>query len=156
MNRINLAALFAGLAFGFLVAAARLNDYNVIHNMLLLKQSYVFLMMASAIGTAAPILYILDRKHWHTMDGVINLRRQPITRRNIAGAAVFGTGWAVAGTCPVPALAMTVGGTVLGAFVMAGLMTGIVLRDSVAEHSLQPLLRRLRPSAEGETVAAES
>ena len=51
---MNCVSFLAGLSFGFLVAAARLNDYNVIHNMLLLRQSYVFLMMATAIGTAAP------------------------------------------------------------------------------------------------------
>ena len=32
----------------------------------------------------------------------------------------FGTGWAVAGTCPVPALVMATGGTFLALFVIAG------------------------------------
>jgi uncharacterized membrane protein YedE/YeeE len=151
---VNRISFLAGLSFGFLVAAARLNDYNVIHNMLLLRQSYVFLMMATAIGTAAPILFFLNRKHWKTMDGEINLRRQPISRKNIAGAAVFGTGWAVAGSCPVPALAMTVGGTFMGAFVMAGLFGGIILRDAVETRSIQPILRKFRASREAEAEAA--
>lgn len=151
MNRVS---FLAGLAFGFLVAAARLNDYNVIHDMLLLREPDVFLMMASAIGVAAPILAYMQKKHWRTMDGEINLRRQPISRKNVTGAAIFGAGWAVAGSCPVPALAMTVGGSVLGAFVMAGLVSGIVLRDAVEARSLQPLLRRFRASSEVEPEAA--
>ena len=33
----------------------------------------------------------------------------------------FGTGWAVAGTCPAPAVAMATGGGFLAVFVIAGL-----------------------------------
>ncbi|HEY5477426.1 MAG TPA: DUF6691 family protein [Tepidiformaceae bacterium] len=152
MNRIS---FLAGAAFGFLVAAARLNDYNVIHDMLLLREPDVFLMMASAIGVAAPTLAYMNRKHWRTLDGELNLRRQPVSRKNITGAAVFGAGWAVAGSCPVPALAMTVGGSVLGLFVMAGLFTGIVLRDAVEARSIQPLLRRFRASSETEAAGVQ-
>lgn len=152
MNRIS---FLAGAAFGFLVAAARLNDYNVIHDMLLLREPDVFLMMASAIGVAAPTLAYMNRKHWKTLDGELNLRRQPVSRKNITGAAVFGAGWAVAGSCPVPALAMTVGGSVLGLFVMAGLFTGIVLRDAVEARSIQPLLRRFRASSETEAAGVQ-
>ena len=152
MNRIS---FLAGAAFGFLVAAARLNDYNVIHDMLLLREPDVFLMMASAIGVAAPTLAYMNRKHWRTLDGELNLRRQPVSRKNITGAAVFGAGWAVAGSCPVPALAMTVGGSVLGLFVMAGLFTGIILRDAVEARSIQPLLRRFRASSETEAAGVQ-
>jgi len=152
---VNRISFLAGAAFGFLVAAARLNDYNVIHDMLLLREPDVFLMMASAIGVAAPTLAYMNRKHWRTLDGELNLRRQPVSRKNITGAAVFGAGWAVAGSCPVPALAMTVGGSVLGLFVMAGLFTGIVLRDAVEARSIQPLLRRFRASSETEAAGVQ-
>ncbi len=152
---MNRASFLAGAAFGFLVAAARLNDYNVIHDMLLLREPDVFLMMASAIGVAAPILAYMNRKHWRTMDGELDLRRQPVSRKNITGAAIFGAGWAVAGSCPVPALAMTVGGSVLGAFVMAGLFSGILLRDAVEARSVQPLLRRFRAARGAEAAGAQ-
>jgi uncharacterized membrane protein YedE/YeeE len=152
---VNRISFLAGAAFGFLVAAARLNDYNVIHDMLLLREPDVFLMMASAIGVAAPTLAYMNRKHWRTLDGELNLRRQPVSRKNITGAAVFGAGWAVAGSCPVPALAMTVGGSVLGLFVMAGLFTGIILRDAVEARSIQPLLRRFRASSETEAAGVQ-
>jgi hypothetical protein len=144
---VNRVSLLAGVVFGFLVAAARLNDYDVIHDMLLLREPDVFLMMGSAIGTAAPILWYLRTHHWKTMEGEIDLRRQPVSRRNVAGAAIFGAGWAVAGTCPVPALAMSAGGSVLGVFVMGGLFSGIALRDALDTRSLRPLLRRTPPGA---------
>lgn len=126
------AAFLMGAAFGFLVAAARLSDYQVIHDMLLLREPDVFLLMGSAVGVAAPILLILERRRVQTMfGGELNVLRQPVTRRTVLGAAVFGSGWAVAGTCPVPALAMTVSGSGLGLVVAVGLFGGIALRDSI-------------------------
>ncbi|MBA4179488.1 MAG: hypothetical protein C0506_02770 [Anaerolinea sp.] len=126
------AAFLMGAAFGFLVAAARLSDYQVIHDMLLLREPDVFLLMGSAVGVAAPILLILERRRIQTMfGGELTVLRQPVTRRTVMGAAVFGSGWAVAGTCPVPALAMTVSGSGLGLVVAVGLFGGIALRDSI-------------------------
>ena len=132
-------ALLVGAAFGFLVAAARLDSYQVIHDMLLLREPDVFLLMGSAVAVAAPLLVLMERARWRTpFGGVMTVQRNPVTRRNVLGAAVFGTGWAVAGTCPVPALAMTAGGSLLGAFVAAGLFGGIALRDRMDRNAETP------------------
>ena len=125
-------AFLIGGAFGFLVAAARLNDYQVIHDMLRLREPDVFLLMGSAVGVAAPTLVFLQRRRWQTpFAGEMAVLRQPITRRAVFGAAIFGTGWAVAGTCPVPALAMAANGSGLGVVVATGLFGGIALRDTI-------------------------
>ena len=130
MNRVGFVV---GLAFGFLIAAARLNDYNVIHDMLLLREPDVFLLMASAIIVATPVVWLLQRRRWRTpLGGPLALSRARVERKHVLGPLVFGSGWAVAGTCPGPALAMTVSGNVLGIFVMAGLVTGQLLRNAVA------------------------
>ena len=132
-------AFAAGIAFGFLVAAARLNEYRVIHDMLLLREPDVFLLMGSAVAVAAPILWFLQRRGWRTpFGGELTLVKAPIARHHVAGAAVFGTGWAIAGTCPVPALAMTASGSALGLCVAAGLFGGIVLRDTVSRRASPP------------------
>lgn len=139
MNRV---AFLVGIAFGFLVAAARLHEYEVIHDMLLLREPDVFLLMGAAVGTAAPILWFLRRRHWRTPTGEeMTLMQQPVTRQAVAGAAVFGAGWAIAGTCPIPALAMTVSGGWLGAVVAAGLFGGIAARDAFAarQHRADPV-----------------
>jgi uncharacterized protein len=130
------AGFVIGAAFGFLIAAARLNDYDVIHRMLLLQEPDVFLMMASAILTAAPILLLLQRRGWQTpLGGPLVVERAPVQRKHVLGAMLFGSGWAVTGTCPGPAVAMLAGGNLLGIFVMAGLVTGAFLRDAVAARS---------------------
>ena len=123
---------FVGAAFGFLIAAHRLNDYDVIHNMLLLREWDVYLMMGSAILTAAPLLWLLQRRGWQTpFAGPLRPQRSTVTRRNVLGSVVFGTGWAVSGACPGPALALPAAGTVLGVFVIAGMFVGIALHDAV-------------------------
>jgi uncharacterized membrane protein YedE/YeeE len=66
------------------------------------------------------------------------LRRAPVKPRNLLGAFVFGSGWAVAGTCPGPAIAMTAGGSVLGLVVMAGLASGVFLCDRVMLWAARP------------------
>ena len=129
MNRVGFAF---GIGFGFLIAAAGVSDYDVIHRMLLLQELDVFWLMASAIAVAMPLLWLLERRRWSTpFGGFLDIKRYRVTRKDVLGAAVFGSGWAIAGTCPAPALTMVAGGGVLGLVVIAGIFAGILLRDAV-------------------------
>ena len=133
MNRL---ALALGVAFGFGLGAARLNDYDVIHNMLLLREPDVFLLMASAMAVAIPALWLLERGGWRTRDGgLMRLSRSQIERKHFIGSAVFGTGWAITGACPGTALAMPAAGVVLGLPVIAGVMAGQILREGIAART---------------------
>lgn len=135
--RQNLVALLVGVGFGFVLVAARLNEFDTIHRMLLLQEPDVFLLMGSAIATAAPILLWLRHIHWQTpTGGELRVEQASVGKHNVLGAMVFGTGWAITGACPGPAIAMTATGTVLGLPLMAGLMTGAVLRDVVARPTV--------------------
>ena len=125
---MNVAALAVGLVFGLALAGARLHEYNVIHRMLLLQEPDVFLLMASAVAVAAPLLLLLQRRGWHTpFAGPLRIERPRPTRNNVLGSVVFGTGWAIAGTCPGPAIAMVATGSLPGLFVMAGIFVGTLL-----------------------------
>jgi uncharacterized membrane protein YedE/YeeE len=148
---VNLAGFAFGAAFGFVITAAGLNRYEVIHDMLLLRELEVYFIMASAIAVAAPLLWLLERGKVRTaLGGPIAIEREPVRRNNVLGAALFGTGWAIAGACPGPAIGMAVAGSVPALAVMAGLMTGIVAHDRVARqpaaHS-QPAPAAPSPSA---------
>ena len=130
---INLFTFVVGLAFGFVIVAARLSDYTVIHDMLLLREPDVYLLMGSSFAVAMPLLWILRRRRWKTpMAGELELNRVKAERKHVYGGALFGVGWAAAGTCPGPAIGMAASGGALGLIVMAGLGSGIILRNLVA------------------------
>jgi uncharacterized membrane protein YedE/YeeE len=145
---MNLVALAVGLAFGVAIAGARLHEYDVIHKMLLLQEPDVFLLMGSAVAVAAPTLVLLRRVGWQTpFGGPLRVARAPVERNNVLGAVVFGTGWAIAGTCPGPAIAMVATGSLPGLFVMAGIITGATLYGTVAR------IPRWRPVSPRESAA---
>ncbi len=145
MNRLNLASLFFGSAFGFLFAAAGFNQYDVVHNTLLLKYLDPFFVMGSAVATALPILWLLERRGWHTpLGGPITPRRWPVERKHVYGGVVFGLGWAITGACPGTTSTMAAAGSVLGLVPLGGIFVGIFLRDTISER--QPILRRSRAS----------
>ena len=148
MNRFT---FLIGLGFGSLIVATRLSDYTVIHDMLLLREPDVFLLMGSSFIVAMPLLWMLRRRNWKTpIGGELQLNRVKVERKHLYGGALFGAGWATAGTCPGPAIGMAAGGSVLGLIVMAGLATGIFLRNGVARHILlrrDATLRPARPTA---------
>ena len=130
MNRLS---FLIGLGFGFILAASRLNDYDVIHDMLLFREPDVYLILASAVAVAMPLLWLLQKRSWRTpLGGRMDLANAKVERKTVFGAMFFGTGWAVAGTCPGPALAMVTGGTFLGLFVIAGFALGAWMRNEVA------------------------
>lgn len=131
--------LLVGAAFGFLLALARMNEYDAIHDMLLLRSAEFYLVFAAAVPTSIVGLWLLCRFGWQTpLGGPLRLSRYAVSRKDVLGAAVFGTGWAVTGACPGTALAMLGGGGLLGAVVVAGVFGGLVLRDVAVARGLTP------------------
>jgi uncharacterized membrane protein YedE/YeeE len=131
---IRLATVYAlfGVAFGFIFAAAGFNQYDVIHEMLLLENLEPFLVMGSAVMTAMPILWLLERRKVQTpLGGDLELRRWSFERKHIAGGVVFGIGWAITDACPGTASTTLGGGSVMGIVLVAGIIAGIALRDAV-------------------------
>jgi uncharacterized protein len=147
MNRIGFTF---GMAFGAVITAGRLNEYNVIHSGLRLTNLYMFFTMGSAVLVAMPLLFLLQRRGWVSpLGGLLDLSRTRVERKHIFGGLVFGTGWAVTGTCPAPALAMVGSGGVLGLVVVAGICFGLILRDWVVDRAERPIVKpELRRSAQ--------
>ena len=130
---MNLFIVLIGMAFGFLIVASGLSNYMVIHDMPLLREPDVYLLMGSSFAVAMPLLWILRRRSWKTpLAGELSLNRVPNERKHVYGGAIFGAGWAAAGTCQGPAIGMPASGGLLGLIVMAGLGSGILLRNLVA------------------------
>lgn len=139
MNRLSAVCGLFGLAFGFLFAAAGLNQYDIIHQMLLLKNFAPFLIMGSAMGTTLPIRWLLERRRWHTpLGGAMTLRRWSAEPKHVWGGVIFGTGWAITGACPGTASTALGAGSLVGIVLIAGIVAGIALRDAVAERQEIP------------------
>jgi uncharacterized membrane protein YedE/YeeE len=129
-NKMNLIGGLFGAGFGFVLAAARLNEYDTIHKTLRFEELDVFLLMGLAIGVSLPLLMIFEKRGTRTVfGGKLTLSRSKIERHHIIGGALFGTGWALAGTCPAPALAMLSSGALYGAIAVTGIFIGLAIRD---------------------------
>lgn len=136
MNRFNATCAAIGGTFGFLFCAAGFNRYDVIHGMLLLQNFNPFLVMGSAVLTAMPLLWLLERRNWRTpLGGALELKRWPVERKHMLGGMVFGTGWAVTGACPGTISGMLGAGSILGVVTLGGFLGGIFLRDLVVERA---------------------
>jgi uncharacterized membrane protein YedE/YeeE len=108
MNRIATAAV-AGALFGLGLAVSGMTNPDKVLNFLDLAGRWdpsLALVMGGALAITIPGYGWLHRRGagW----GGVALPPQPTTRidvRLLAGSALFGIGWGIAGYCPGPALA---------------------------------------------------
>jgi uncharacterized membrane protein YedE/YeeE len=125
----NACALAAGMAFGFVIAWARLTDPFVIRQMLLLQEFDVFLLMGSAIAVAAAgsrILRAVGARAWVSREPVQWTPVRPQVN-HLAGSALFGVGWSLIGTCPGPVAAMIGEGKLSGLVIGSGILLGVLV-----------------------------
>ena len=128
-------ALAVGLAFGFLLTASGLGDYQTIHRGLLLQDAYIYLMMGSTVLTAAVGVALLRRRGRTVLGGPLVLPRHPARRSTVYGAAVFGVGFGVGATCPGITVAMVATGGLYGAVVLGGILLGLWLRGRAGSRA---------------------
>ncbi len=126
----NSAGLLFGLCFGGLLGAANLHEYDTIHAMLRLDEFDVYGLMASTVIVATALLWWLEKRGTNTaLGGRLTLRRSSPKRHHVIGGGLFGIGWAIAGTCPAPALVMVSSGATLGLVAILGIFLGIYLGE---------------------------
>ena len=150
------SALGIGAAFGFLLTASGLGDYDTIHDGLLLTDPYIFLMMGSAMAVAFAGLAVLRRMGRTRYAGRLALPHARIERRHVYGGAVFGVGFGLGATCPGMTVAMTTTGGLLGLVVLVGLLAGLWLRGWVERRQRQPLSTEPTPPVAGPVPVVRS
>lgn len=134
---MNTIGLLFGIGFGGLLASGNLHEYDTIHSMLLLEDLYVYFMMGSAIAVSAPLLWLLDRRRINTpFGGELALSRSKPEANHFKGGALFGMGWAIAGTCPAPALVLLASGAWLSLVAIGGIFLGLHLRERQQMNTL--------------------
>ncbi|MGZ6753573.1 MAG: DUF6691 family protein [Nocardioides sp.] len=126
-----MVALVVGVAFGFFLTGSGLGDYHTIHDGLLLRDPYIYLMLASSVGVAAGGVLLLERRGRTLLGEPLVLPRHPVRRATVWGSTVFGAGFAVGATCPGITVAMIATGNAYGAVVLVGIFAGLWLRGRV-------------------------
>jgi uncharacterized membrane protein YedE/YeeE len=94
-NGMRLLGLVTGVAFGALLQRGRVSRYDVILGQLMLRDGRVAKTMATAAAVGAVGIHALVRS------GVAEKEIKPMKVGGVTiGAALFGTGLAIAGYCP--------------------------------------------------------
>src|SRR5689334_17148458 len=95
-----------GIAFGFVLSRAGATEYDAIHGMFLLTDLHLVGVIGTAIALSALGFAAIRRGSLRSRSGEpITFVKKPMTPTLLAGAVLFGVGWALSGTCPGTALA---------------------------------------------------
>ena len=132
---VRTAALGVGVVFGLLLTGSGLGDYRTIHEGLLLRDPYIYLMMATTVGTAATGIALLRRRGRTLLGGTLHVHRHPVRREAVQGGAVFGVGFGVGATCPGITVAAVATGSWYGLVVLVGILLGLWLRGRGRAHA---------------------
>ena len=135
MIRIPVTALGVGAVFGFLLTGSGLGDYDTIHDGLLLRDPYIYLMMAATVATAAAGIAALRRRGRTLTGEPLHIGRHPVRRASVYGGAVFGVGFGVGATCPGITVAAVATGAWGGLVVLVGILLGLWLRGRVEQRA---------------------
>jgi uncharacterized membrane protein YedE/YeeE len=124
-------AFFSGLLFATGLAVAGMTNANKVLGFLDLTGGWdpsLALVMVGAIGVhAAAVRFILARPRPWFASGFSLPADQHITGRLVAGSALFGVGWGLAGYCPGPVLVSTVTGALAPLMFVAAMSVGWLL-----------------------------
>lgn len=129
-----LFALLAGLVFGIgLIVAGMANPAKVLAFLDLTGQWDPSLALVMG-GALLPGLVAFTFARWRSLS-LLGLPMQfpdvrHIDRRLIAGSALFGIGWGLAGICPGPALVLLGSGAAKAAVFVAGMLGGMLLFEA--------------------------
>jgi hypothetical protein len=136
MKKISLAALLSGALFGLGLAMSGMTDPRRVLGFLDVFGDFdpalVFVLGGAVATTMLLFRYVLRRGSPVLADTfhLSNLKR--VDRRLLAGAAIFGVGWGIAGYCPGPALAGLGIGSVEALWFVPAMLAGILLHRIVS------------------------
>lgn len=127
-----IGALAAGLLFGFGLILSGMADPAKVLNFLDVAGSWdpsLAFVMAGAIGVAAPGFWLVRKRKAPVADTAFHIppADAPIDGTLLAGAAIFGVGWGLAGFCPGPAILSLGNGTSQAIVFVAAMVAGIAI-----------------------------
>ncbi len=131
--RKHLPYLFWGTLFGFIIARAGAVRFDYIRDMFLLKEFRMYGIIGSAIAVGMLGLEIFKRlkKAGHPSFAKLHIPKRQGTPGTVPGAAIFGIGWALTGTCPGPAAVQLGQGHWIAIATLVGILIGNVSYEMV-------------------------
>jgi len=107
---------FFGLFMGFVIARIGFADYGEVHRLFTLVDLRMLIAFAGAVVFAMIGFLILARGH--------RLQEKFLHKGTIPGGMMFGTGWALTGSCPSIALVQLGAGYLPSIVTMIGILIG--------------------------------
>jgi uncharacterized membrane protein YedE/YeeE len=129
--RSTLVALFSGTLFGAGLAIAQMTNPAKVIGFLDVAGAWdpsLAFVMAGALSVSAVAFHLHRRKVGPRPHAAIDARL-------LGGAALFGTGWGLAGLCPGPAVASLVSGSGQVALFVVSMIAGMGIFRLVAERT---------------------
>lgn len=134
-------ALFAGALFGFGLSLSGMLDPARVLGFLDLASGHwdpsLAFVLGGAVLVAVPGVMLQRRLRRPWLDDSFHLPgKTEIDGRLVAGSALFGAGWGLAGFCPGPAIAALSMGLAPVVLFVAAMAAGMVLHDRATARTL--------------------
>ncbi len=136
--RNNLISLFLGVMFGFLLSFAGATNFTLHAQLFLFENSWLLLVISSAVITGAIGVYLLRKKDIKGLltNSSIDFSPKSMTPNLVMGAILFGIGWGMSAACPGTAPTMIGEGKLEGIFLVFGVLLGTIAYGRI-EQSLR-------------------
>ncbi len=123
-----LCFLAFGVYFGFVLSRVGASDYQVIFQMFTGEDLHLAWVILTAIIVGnLGMRYLKAKGNLDRNGNPIEIKQKKLGRLSIAGAALFGIGWGMAGACPGTVLAQIGEGRIIALFTLSGMLTGTYL-----------------------------
>jgi len=120
--------LALGTLFGVALVRSGSADFDAMREMFLFRDFHLFGVALVTTTVAALAFAVARRRPWRSVSGApIRWTPRPVHAGSVAGAVIFGLGWAVSGACPGTALAQVGEGHLVSLAIVAGIVLGNVL-----------------------------
>lgn len=95
-----------GIVFGILLTKAEVISWFRIRDMFLFKETHMYLIICSAVVTAAISVLLIRYFKVKTLDKKeIVIETKALNKGTVIGGVIFGIGWAMTGACAGPIFA---------------------------------------------------
>lgn len=135
-NKNPILGVLMGITFGFLISRAGATTYDYHAKMFLFIDFQLMQVIGTAIVVAMMGVFLLKRYHVHSVSTgqEVDFVKKPYQQGLIAGAFLFGIGWAMTASCPGTVPAMVGEGKISALFTLAGLLLGTMAYGVLQSH----------------------